>query len=234
MKNLVAILGVSFFGAATINRYKPIGGFFADVTTNTAERNGLNLVDGSMLKLNARTAVNIDGAKNGRSIELLEGQIHVRTKLADIPLNVRVRDMVVSTYDADFTVSYASGFIRIAVVSNALRVKLRGELDETLSSGQGLLISEYGVEHKKIDKRAELAWEDGVVELNNEPLGYLVAQLRNYRAGVIRIEPEVASMRVSGLFGLDDSDASLDALPKILPVKVSRATDFWVTIERLS
>ena len=63
------------------------------------------------------------------------------------------------------------------------------------------------------------------------PLGVLAAELARYRKGVLRCDPAVANLRVSGTFPLADTDRSLAMLAATYPVVVaSRLGGYWVTL----
>ena len=47
---------------------------------------------------------------------------------------------------------------------------------------------------------------------------------------MLRCDPAVAGLRVSGAFPLNDIDASLRLLEKTLPVRVSKVTPYWTTV----
>jgi transmembrane sensor len=47
---------------------------------------------------------------------------------------------------------------------------------------------------------------------------------------VLRIDPQIASLRLSGVFPLADTDRILATLPSVLPVRVQWSTRFWVTV----
>ena len=55
-------------------------------------------------------------------------------------------------------------------------------------------------------------------------------ELSRYRPGLLRVEPQVAGLRLSGAFQLDDTEAVLDSLTRMLPVDVLYRTPYWVTI----
>ena len=55
-------------------------------------------------------------------------------------------------------------------------------------------------------------------------------ELSRYRPGLLRVEPQVAGLRLSGAFQLDDTDAVLENLARMLPVDVLYRTPYWVTI----
>jgi transmembrane sensor len=47
---------------------------------------------------------------------------------------------------------------------------------------------------------------------------------------VIRCDPAVAGLRVSGVFRLDDTDAVLAIVAETLGVRVVSRTRYWVTV----
>jgi transmembrane sensor len=55
--------------------------------------------------------------------------------------------------------------------------------------------------------------------------------LRDYRPGVLRVEPRAAQIRISGVFSLDDTERTLRVLAETQPVRVNTRTPYWVTIE---
>jgi transmembrane sensor len=59
----------------------------------------------------------------------------------------------------------------------------------------------------------------------------VLAELSRYRPGYLGCAPEVAGLRLSGTFLLDDSEAVLANLQDSLPVHVRRLTRYWVRIE---
>lgn len=62
-------------------------------------------------------------------------------------------------------------------------------------------------------------------------LDALVAELSRYRGGVLRCDPAVGALRVSGAFPLRDTDASLALLAKTLPVRIGGITRYWTVVE---
>ncbi len=73
-------------------------------------------------------------------------------------------------------------------------------------------------------------WTDGVLSVQQMPLGEFVAELGRYRPGLLRCAPEVASLMVSGTFQLSDTGAILPLLSRSLPVRVEYHTRYWVSI----
>jgi len=58
----------------------------------------------------------------------------------------------------------------------------------------------------------------------------VIEALRPYRPGVLRLDPAIAQLRVSGLFRLDNPQQVLDTLARTLPIRIARHTDLWVTL----
>jgi len=75
-----------------------------------------------------------------------------------------------------------------------------------------------------------LGWREGVLRLDDRPLGELLHELRRYRPGVLRWSPELEQLRVTGTFRLDDTDRVLALLAASLPLQVQARTRFWVSL----
>lgn len=80
-----------------------------------------------------------------------------------------------------------------------------------------------------LDANAD-GWARGQLVAADMPLGEFLDELARYRPGVLRCAPEVASLRLSGVYPLHDTDRVLAALPSVLPVQV-RVRPWWVTVE---
>ncbi|MNY81186.1 fec operon regulator FecR [compost metagenome] len=64
----------------------------------------------------------------------------------------------------------------------------------------------------------------------NQPLGDFLRELSTYRPGLLRWEPALESLRVTGSFRLEDTDRILSLLASSLPLEVHRRTRYWVTL----
>ncbi|WP_078473862.1 sigma factor [Pseudomonas sp. MF4836] len=58
----------------------------------------------------------------------------------------------------------------------------------------------------------------------------LVDELQRYRGGYLGCAPQVADLRVSGAFPLDDIDQALEAIAQALPVQIVRHTRYWTRL----
>ncbi|MCF4993071.1 iron dicitrate transport regulator FecR, partial [Pseudomonas gessardii] len=74
------------------------------------------------------------------------------------------------------------------------------------------------------------AWLRGILPAERMRLDVLLAELSRYRAGILRCSEQVAALRVTGSFQLDDTDAALALVAHALPVRIERRTRYWVTV----
>ncbi|MDH8131951.1 iron dicitrate transport regulator FecR, partial [Klebsiella pneumoniae] len=51
------------------------------------------------------------------------------------------------------------------------------------------------------------AWSQGILSFSDKPLSEVIATLSRYRNGVLRCDPAVAGLRLSGTFPLKNTDA---------------------------
>ncbi len=61
-------------------------------------------------------------------------------------------------------------------------------------------------------------------------LADFLKELARYRAGLLRCDPAVADLRISGGFQVDDADAVLLAVSRSLPVRVVSRSRYWVSV----
>jgi transmembrane sensor len=61
-------------------------------------------------------------------------------------------------------------------------------------------------------------------------LAELLADLSRYRTGVLRCDPRIANLRVSGAFPIDNTDLALAALESGFSLRVNRYSRYWVNV----
>ncbi|RFC36835.1 MAG: FecR family protein [Candidatus Nitrotoga sp. SPKER] len=209
----------------------------ADVTTATGERKTLELPDGSRLVLNTGSAVNIIFSAAERRIRLVTGEILITTHADSSPT---YRPFLVDTpygiaraLGTRFSVRHLDGqdAYRIAVLQDAVEVRPLDGSTLILHAGQQVNFNAMGVAQPvPVDSNASL-WEQGMLLAKNMRLGDVIAEIARHRPGVLRCDPTVADLRLSGAISLADTDAGLAMLEKTLPVRVGRRTRYWITVE---
>jgi transmembrane sensor len=58
--------------------------------------------------------------------------------------------------------------------------------------------------------------------------------LERYRPGVLRWDPSLETLRVTGSFRLDDTDRILNLLAQTLGLEVQARTRYWVTLRKIA
>jgi transmembrane sensor len=63
-------------------------------------------------------------------------------------------------------------------------------------------------------------------------LDQFLAELGRYRVGVLRCDPRVADLEVTGAFRIDDTDRALEVLAGVLDLRLRYRTRYWVSVDR--
>lgn len=213
-------------------RHYPAAYLVADHATGTAQRRKVALPDGSALWLNARSAVDVAFGPDRRELRLRSGELIV--DVARDPARAFIVHSAhgsVRALGTRFLVRLAGDHTLAAVLHSSVRVDSLGGTSTVLAEGHSARFDRHGIRPDTLPPSAASAWEDGFIEVHDRPLEEVVAALRPYRAGILRLSPQAARLRVTGSFPLDDSERTLAALAEALPIAIHRHTDYWVRIE---
>lgn len=208
----------------------------ADVRTATGQQRHMELADGTRLVLNTASAVDILYTPEQRVLWLRAGEILLTTghdpSPTPRPFIVRTSQGAIRALGTRFMVRDETARIRVAVFDGAVEIRPRdgGATAVVLPAGQQTVFNAHEVEPLAAVDAGAASWEQGMLAVQNGRLADLVDELARYRRGVLRCDPAVADLRVSGAFALTDIDGSLRLLEKTLPVRISRVTPFWTTV----
>lgn len=209
----------------------------ADYRSNTGEQRDFTLEDGTRLTLNTDSAANVRFDANQRRILLVAGEIMIATRhgpgLADPrPLSVVTAEGSIRSLGTRFIVRQHAGRTSVAVLESAVEVApwAGAGSASVLHAGQQTRFSRDAVEEPRSINEQTDAWARGQLVADEQRLAEFAAELDRYRTGVLRVDPQIASLRLSGVFPLADTDRILATLPSVLPVRVQWRTRFWATI----
>lgn len=216
-------------------RAAPWQRWHADVATATGERRTVTLPDGSLLALNTASRTNIAFSDGARRIRLLAGEIllttHADPAPAHRPLLVDTAAGVVRALGTRFSVrELAAGRYRVAVFEGAVALQPRDGPGHTLRAGAQAEFDATGVHAARAVSDTAALWQQGMLLARNMRLADVVAELARYRRGLLRCDPAVAELRVSGAISVADTDAGLAALAHSLPLRIRRLGRYWVTV----
>ena len=210
-----------------LSRQLPIDAWRADLHTATGERKRVALADGSSLQLNTASAVDVDTAR--RRVTLVEGEMALTVPGAGV-LTVQTRYGQVIVSQADVCVRQLSSGCLVSVLKGRVQVQdLRGQM-ATLQGGQQARLQESGMGAAVAFDALQLGWRDGVLTAQNQLLGDFLRELERYRPGVLRWDPSLEALRVTGSFQLADTDRILAVLASTMPLQVQSRTQYWVTL----
>lgn len=206
--------------------------FTADQRTGVAQRRESLLPDGGgTLMLDARTAVDVaTDAVRQRVVTLRRGRMLADTRTSAAALLVHTCEASFHASGARFMAQAHDERTKLVVMEGRVTATTESGERVQVAAGQQLLLNEGERPALEPARGAADLWTRGIVAMNDEPLGELVAELQNYRSGLLRIDDAAARIRISGVFSLDDTDSTLRALASTQPVRISEHTKYWVTI----
>ena len=205
----------------------------ADVATGPAERRTLEIAGGGRVYFNARTSLDIETTARGTMVRLHEGAIVVQSGSGDAAISVstaqgRLRPVgtryVVTRNDGATDLSVIAGIVSASPADRSVVRHIGPGMEVRIADGEIQYLPATGL-------RAD-AWAEGIIEADDARLGAVLDGLATHRHGWLLFDDEVAALRVSGVFRLDDTDRALEALERALPIELDRITD-WVVRVRL-
>ncbi|WP_067733862.1 FecR family protein [Novosphingobium naphthalenivorans] len=177
----------------------------------------VNLADGSTIRLNTGSTVEVSLRKKLRHIHLLQGE--ARFSVAHDPNRPFVVDAGNASFQAlgtVFDVRRNSGLTELTVMSGRVGVADRGHRKAVVSAGNYAVVSggTVGVSRLSTAQMARrTAWSEGVITFDGETLEQAVTELNRYRSKPLVIgSPEIASLRVGGTVHTADSDTFIRSL----------------------
>ncbi len=208
--------------------------------TAVGEDQDLRLADGSQVHLNTDTAMDVRYSDETRLLQLRGGEVYVRT--AADPSG-RARPFLVETPQGRLRALGTRFVVRqlddgdalteLAVLEHRVAVNLRnGSPERIFNAGESVRFTSHAFLPSAPAGSESPGWTRGVIEADNMRLDMLLAEVSRYRRGVVRCDPAVGSLRVSGVFRLQDTDALLAVVAKTLDLRVVARTSYWVTLTR--
>ncbi|WP_426236336.1 FecR domain-containing protein [Pseudomonas sp. TWP3-2] len=227
----LSVLGIAVLAGLLGRRYGwlPEAG---ELATGTGERREFALEDGSTVTLNARSRVVPRFDNIERLLELRSGEL-----LVDVAKNLS-RPFVVETghgrmraLGTRFLVQRGENSTRLVMLHSQVEVVTASGARQVVEAGESLVFDGQTILALGRSKGQDSAWVQGRLEVRDRPLSEVIDSLRSYRRGIIHVSPDVAGLRLSGLYPLDDSDRTLQLLERSLPIRVTFHNPYWVSIE---
>jgi transmembrane sensor len=207
----------------------------ADLHTGTGEQKTFTLADGSRLMLNTASAVNISYTARERRLRLLAGEILIDTakdpSSPPRPFLVDTSQGRLRALGTRFTVRGLASSTHLAVLEGAVEIQtLSTRATGIVRAGEQTEFTSENIQAFLPTDINTALWEQGMLMAREIRLDALLAELGRYQRGVLRCDGAVADMLVSGACPVTDPQRSLTLLEKTLPIRVSRLTNWWITV----
>lgn len=198
------------------------------------------LPDGSHLRLDTATRVDVALYRHRRVVRLPEGQVAFEVHGdAGRPFDVLAGMSRVTVTGTRFSVRHTPGIVgaegvRVAVEQGRVqvsRVPLQGDGDTALlqlGAGQQSVADAGGrpAPATPVAPSGIAPWRDGRISFQDLPLAQALAELERYGPTHLRVhDPAVAALRISGTFDPLRPGNFRQALPKVLPVRLKDEGD---------
>ena len=229
LASVALVCGLALFAG---KNYLQLDYWMADQRTATGEQRQLRLADGTLQNLNTHSAVDVRFDDSTRRIILQEGEIMVETGHGDPrPFIVQTRDGSLRALGTRFMVKREDQGTRLSVLQSRVEAHPENSAERTLySEGQQVLMHRDRLGQMLALSPGADAWTRGMLVLDNVRLADMISELNRYHRGHLGVEPEVADLRITGSFPLNNIELSLNALLPTLPVHIEQRTPWWVTV----
>ena len=231
LKLLGALLMVGGSGYL-VRRSEPWQAAFAEHRTATGEIRYVTLSDGTRLDLNSDSAVDVRFSATERRIRLIRGEILLTSGHDALrPLIVETAAGDVQALGTRFAVRELGEGSRVDLYEGRVRVTPVHGAAVQMNAGDSLWFDQRQTLALPAVGANGSSWTEHRLIAERQPLGEFVTQLSRYRPGLLRCDPAVSGLLLTGVFPLNDTDAILAALERSLPVHVQAVTRYWVTIK---
>lgn len=208
----------------------PVAALRADLRTASGGRRDLRLPDGSLLQLDTATALNMDLEQGRRSLSLIEGEMALNMASNAPAMTINTQQGQVLADGAELCVRQYGQSCQVSVWRGSVQLIAQHGPSMQLKAGQRATMSAESITSVQPFDTLQPGWRQGVLSVENQPLGRFLEDLSRYRPGILRWEPALESLKVTGTFRLDDTDKILFLLAASLPLQVQTRTRYWVTL----
>jgi transmembrane sensor len=222
---LAACVALVVVGLAQLGAVPDARALLADHHTAQGARQRIELADGSVIEMDARTRLNVDFSASQRHITLGAGAavFHVQHD-AKRPFVVSAEGGSVTAIGTVFEVRQQGDGIKVTCSEGVVAVNQPGFAQQLLNAGQQLQYGDQGLSAQRaVDAEQELAWRQDLLVFKNRPLQELVDELNRYHQSRILItNARIGALPVSGVFHLKRPDEALRHIEQTLQLSATQ------------
>ncbi|OWT69081.1 MULTISPECIES: FecR family protein [unclassified Achromobacter] len=230
---------VAVAAGVALPRWLETPSYDQSLATGHGERRQVALPDDSVIELNTDTNATVRLYGDRRVVDLSAGEAAFTVSHnAARPFYVQAGATTVRVTGTRFVVRQDADTVLVAVESGSVEVSngpwwqrdkaaLTGGQSVRSQPGGGLNTPET------TDVAALLAWRQGRVIFRDTRLALAVAEINRYARTPIQLaDASLADIRIAGVFSTENTQAFLDLLPTIAPVRVRHLDDGRLVIQR--
>ncbi len=223
------VLGLGVVGLGLTRRAAPVAESQPlTIATRPGERRDLRLADGTQLAVAGGTRLVIDSAAHRAELDQGEATFRV-VHDPGRQFSVRLGEATVIDVGTIFDLRRRDGRSTIAVTQGAVRVEGVGA-SVAVAGGQRLRFSSgEAPQLDAIAADAATGWQRGRFNYVEAPVADVVADIAQATGAEIRVAPQVANRRFSGVMAIrGDAGAALRNVAPAMGLTVARTGDVWV------
>lgn len=192
----------------------------------------LMLADGIRIDLDAGAAVETPLLPWRHQARVLRGTVLFDIRHDDSrPFHVLAGDARLTDLGTRFLVEHDP--LAVAVYDGKVLVETAEGLAATVSPGHAVTIGHDAIVPRPLPDESTTSWRDGLLKFRDTPLPEVAARLSRYRALPVRIgDASLNTLRVNGVFHIDDLDGALVTLEQALPLRARHDPDATILVAR--
>jgi transmembrane sensor len=197
--------------------------------TDVGEQKHVSLDDGSQLFLDAQTRISVSFSETARTVDMQYGRANFRVVPDPArPFIVEAAQHKIVATRCSFDVRCEDGKVQVVLIHGEADVKpaaAGGGEGERLKAGDRLVASNEVEKRDKPEMSHVLAWQTGYEMFDREDLAQAALEMNRYSTAKLAVDPDVAGLKVSGMYRVGDNAAFAHALSKLLPINVRQVGD---------
>jgi transmembrane sensor len=231
--------------------------FAAGYSSATGEVKSVTLPDGTEVRLNTQSRIEVSYARTARVVHLTEGEAYFQVAHdAEQPFVVYSGRYAVKAVGTAFSVQRLSGGVELNVTEGRVEVatlphQVRDDAAPDVdvmqqaismapfSKGQRAVLKEDQAELELVqtvsdaEMEVELAWRNGLLIFDDDPLEEVVAEISRYTPmRIVIADSAIRDLRIGGYFRVNDVPAILTSMEKGFGLHVERVDDKLIYLSR--
>ncbi|MDF0541375.1 FecR domain-containing protein [Sphingobium sp. H39-3-25] len=192
-------------------------------STGHAERALAQLADGSAITMNGETTLDVDLRANKRLIRMVRGEaLFDVAKDPDRPFIIDLDGAKIEVLGTKFNVRKRQNGVELSVTEGLVSVSSGQDFIKVPAGSTAIIrlgTSAMAVAAPSVVQQ-RVAWTEGFLEFDNEPLDEVLDEFNRYRRAPIMIgDPRIASTMITGRFGLNESNEFVSALESSFDIR---------------